>query len=102
MMVVHLYSPDKSHDPLFISNYANVEVLDQLNRIYGVGGITVFGARDYSMRVWLDPDRLYALGLTTTSASSTDARSSVETATAPGRTRTLRDTSVIHWRVPWQ
>src|SRR5271169_6007841 len=65
MMVVHLYSPDKSRDPLFISNYATVEVLDQLNRIYGVGGITVFGARDYSMRVWLDPDRLYALGLTT-------------------------------------
>ena len=65
MMVVHLYSPDKSRDPLFISNYATVEVTDQLNRIYGVGGITVFGARDYSMRVWLDPDRLYALGLTT-------------------------------------
>src|SRR5712664_363611 len=65
MMVVHLYSPDRSRDPLFISNYATVEVTDQLNRIYGVGGITVFGARDYAMRVWLDPDRLYALGLTT-------------------------------------
>ena len=50
MMVVHLYSPDKSRDPLFISNYANVEVTDMLNRIYGVGAITVFGARDYSMR----------------------------------------------------
>src|SRR5258705_6669069 len=65
MIVVHLYSPDKSRDPLFISNYATVEVTDMLNRIYGVGAITVFGARDYSMRVWLDPDRLYALGLTT-------------------------------------
>src|SRR5712692_7228423 len=65
MMVVHLYSPDKSRDPLFISNYATVEVTDELNRIYGVGSVTVFGARDYSMRVWLDPDRLYALGLTT-------------------------------------
>jgi hydrophobe/amphiphile efflux-1 (HAE1) family protein len=65
MMVVHLYSPDKSRDPLFISNYATVEVTDLLNRIYGVGAITVFGARDFSMRVWLDPDRLYALGLTT-------------------------------------
>src|SRR5712675_1227576 len=41
MIVVHLYSPDKSRDPLFISNYATVEVLDQLNPIYGVGGITV-------------------------------------------------------------
>src|SRR6202051_83829 len=64
MIVVHLYSPDKSRDALFISNYATVEITDQLNRIYGVGGITVFGARDYSMRVWLDPDRLQSLGLT--------------------------------------
>jgi hydrophobe/amphiphile efflux-1 (HAE1) family protein len=64
MMVVHLYSPDKSRDTLFISNYATVEVTDQLSRIYGVGSITVFGARDYSMRVWLDPDRLQSVGLT--------------------------------------
>jgi hydrophobe/amphiphile efflux-1 (HAE1) family protein len=65
MMVVHLYSPDKSRDTLFISNYANIRVIDVLNRINGVGSITVFGGRDYSMRVWLDPDRLQALGLTT-------------------------------------
>src|SRR5207249_5874642 len=62
MMVVHLYSPDKSRDTLFISNYANIRVLDVLNRINGVGSITVFGGRDYSMRVWLDPDRLQPLG----------------------------------------
>jgi hydrophobe/amphiphile efflux-1 (HAE1) family protein len=65
MMVVHLYSPDKSRDTLFISNYANLRVIDVLNRINGVGSITVFGGRDYSMRVWLDPDRLQSLGLTT-------------------------------------
>src|ERR1043165_5035263 len=64
MMVVHLYSPDQSRDTLFISNYATVRVLDVLNRINGVGSITVFGGRDYSMRVWLDPDRLQSLGLT--------------------------------------
>jgi HAE1 family hydrophobic/amphiphilic exporter-1 len=65
MMVVHLYSPDKSRDTLFISNYANIRVIDVLNRINGIGSITVFGGRDYSMRVWLDPDRLQSLGLTT-------------------------------------
>src|ERR1044071_5214032 len=65
MMVVHLYSPDKSRDTLFISNYATTEVIDQLSRIYGVGSITAFGGRDYSMRVWLDPDRLQSLSLTT-------------------------------------
>jgi hydrophobe/amphiphile efflux-1 (HAE1) family protein len=64
MMVVHLLSPDNSRDTLFISNYANVNVIDQLTRIQGVGSVTVFGGRDYSMRVWLDPDRLQSLALT--------------------------------------
>src|SRR5882724_1640294 len=66
MMVVHLVSPDKSRDSLFISNYATIEITDSLTRVDGVGSITVFGSRDYSMRIWLDPDRLQALGLTAT------------------------------------
>src|SRR2546423_8364242 len=66
MMVVHLYSPDKSRDTLFISNFATLEVKDPLTRIEGVGSITVFGSRDYSMRIWLDPGRLQALGMTAT------------------------------------
>src|SRR6266545_3890460 len=64
MMVVHLYSPDTSRDTLFISNYATLEIKDVLARIDGVGSITVFGSRDYSMRIWLDPDRLQSLGMT--------------------------------------
>jgi hydrophobe/amphiphile efflux-1 (HAE1) family protein len=64
MLVVNLYSPDNSRDTLFMSNYATVHIVDVLNRINGVGSITVFGGRDYSMRVWLDPDRLQAVGLT--------------------------------------
>jgi hydrophobe/amphiphile efflux-1 (HAE1) family protein len=64
MMVVHLYSPDQSRDSLFISNYATLEIKDALTRVDGVGSITVFGSRDYSMRIWLDPDRLQSLGLT--------------------------------------
>ncbi|HEU5275977.1 MAG TPA: efflux RND transporter permease subunit, partial [Xanthobacteraceae bacterium] len=64
MMVVHLYSPDKSRDTLFISNYATLEITDALARVDGVGSITVFGSRDYSMRIWLDPDRLQSLGMT--------------------------------------
>jgi len=65
MMVVHLSSPDKTRDTLFISNYATTQITDVLNRINGVGSITVFGSRDYSMRIWLDPERLQSLGLTT-------------------------------------
>src|SRR5712691_11117972 len=64
MMVVHLYSPDKSRDTLFISNYATLEIKDALTRVDGVGSITVFGSRDYSMRIWLDPNRLQSLGMT--------------------------------------
>ena len=66
MMVVHLYSPDQSRDSLFVSNYATLEVKDTLARIYGVGSITVFGGRDFAMRVWLDPNRLQSLGMTAT------------------------------------
>ena len=64
MMVVHLYSPDKSRDTLFISNYATIEITDTITRIDGVGSLIVFGSRDYAMRAWLDPDRLQSVGLT--------------------------------------
>ena len=66
MMVAHLYSPDHSRSALFISNYATLEVTDAVTRVDGVGSIIVFGARDYSMRVWIDPDRLQSLGMTAT------------------------------------
>jgi hydrophobe/amphiphile efflux-1 (HAE1) family protein len=64
MLVVNLYSPDNSRDSLFVSNYANLEIKDVLARVDGVGSITVFGSRDYAMRIWLDPGRLQTLGLT--------------------------------------
>ncbi len=64
MMIVHLFSPDKSRDPLFISNYATLEIKDAVTRVDGVGSIIVFGSRDYSMRIWLDPDRLQSLNMT--------------------------------------
>ena len=55
---------------MFISNYATLEVTDPLTRVDGVGSITVFGSRDYSMRIWLDPDRLQSLGLTATDVTN--------------------------------
>jgi HAE1 family hydrophobic/amphiphilic exporter-1 len=64
MMVIHLSSPDDSRDLLYISNYATLHVRDVLSRIDGVGNVTIFGARDYSMRVWLDPDKLAVRSLT--------------------------------------
>jgi len=63
-LVVALYSPDNSHDTLFMSNYATLQLRDEIARLPGVGDITVFGARDYSMRLWLDPDKLASRDLT--------------------------------------
>ncbi len=64
MMVVHMVSPDGSRDQQYISNYATLYVKDVLARVEGVGNVQVFGARDYSMRVWLDPARVAAHNMT--------------------------------------
>ncbi|MEJ0092265.1 MAG: multidrug efflux RND transporter permease subunit [Methylocella sp.] len=64
MMVVHMISPDGSRDQKYISNYATLYLKDQLSRVDGVGNVQIFGARDYSMRVWLDPAKVAARGLT--------------------------------------
>jgi hydrophobe/amphiphile efflux-1 (HAE1) family protein len=64
MMVVHMISPDGSRDQQYISNYASLYVKDVLARIDGIGAVNVFGARDYSMRVWLDPGKIAARNLT--------------------------------------
>jgi hydrophobe/amphiphile efflux-1 (HAE1) family protein len=63
MLVIHLISPDGSLDQQYISNYATVNITDVITRIDGVGDTIVFGARDYSMRVWLDPAKVQARGL---------------------------------------
>ena len=64
MMVVHMISPDNTRDQQYISNYATLYVKDVLTRVDGVGDVNIFGARDYSMRVWLDPAKVAARGLT--------------------------------------
>jgi hydrophobe/amphiphile efflux-1 (HAE1) family protein len=63
-MVVHLYSPDGRYDPVYVRNYAVLQVKDLLARIPGVGQVQLFGSGDYSMRVWLDPEKVAARSLT--------------------------------------
>jgi len=63
-LALAFYSPDGSHDALFISNYVTLQLKDQIARLPGVGDITIFGVRDYSMRLWLDPDKLAARDMT--------------------------------------
>jgi multidrug efflux pump len=64
LMVVHLYSPDDRYDMVYLRNYAVLQVRDQLQRLPGVGEVRVFGAGDYSMRIWLDPQKVAARDLT--------------------------------------
>ncbi|MCF8117851.1 MAG: multidrug efflux RND transporter permease subunit [Desulfarculaceae bacterium] len=62
--VINFFSPDGTHDSLYLSNYVSINVKDALARVKGVSEARVFGALDYSMRIWMDPRRLTALGLT--------------------------------------
>ena len=64
LLVVALSSPDGRYDTLFLSNYSSLNLVDELKRLPGVADVTIFGARDYSMRIWLRPDRMAQLGLT--------------------------------------
>jgi len=64
MLALNLYSPDDSYDSLYLSNYTQLNISDVLARLNGVGNVTIWGASEYSMRIWLDPDRLASLDLT--------------------------------------
>ncbi len=66
LMIVNLYSPDRSRDNLYLSNYATIQLKDELSRLKGVGDITYLGERDYSMRLWLDPEKMATRNLTAT------------------------------------
>ncbi len=70
LLVVALNSPNSTYDMLYLSNYATQNVLDDLKRIPGAADVFIFGARDYSMRVWLKPDRMAQLGLTVSDITS--------------------------------
>ena len=64
LLVVHMYSPDRSRNQLYISNYIRLQMRDRLQRLKGVGQIRAFGFREYSMRVWIDPERAASFNLT--------------------------------------
>jgi HAE1 family hydrophobic/amphiphilic exporter-1 len=80
LMVVHMLSPDESFDQLYISNYTLIRVRDELLRLDGVGDVTVFGAREYSLRAWLDPEKLAAYQLTTTDVTTALSEQNVQVA----------------------
>src|SRR5258707_14397250 len=70
LQVITLTSPERRYDTVFLSNYALLNLYDALGRVPGVGQVRIFGARDYSMRVWLDPDKMARLGVTATDVAN--------------------------------
>ena len=79
-LIVDLTSPDGSVDPVALSNYAFLQVADPLKRVPGVGDVQIFGERRYSMRVWLDPDRMANLGITAVDVQRAIAEQNVQVA----------------------
>ncbi len=73
LQVFTLYSPNGTYDSLFLNNYVNINIIDALRRIPGVGDATLFGLQDYSMRIWFETDRLTALDLTPRTSSRRSA-----------------------------
>ena len=80
VLIVNLISPDGSVDPVALSNYAYLQVVDPLKRLPGVGDVQIFGERRYSMRVWLDPDRLANLGVTAVDVQNAIAEQNIQVA----------------------
>jgi multidrug efflux pump len=70
LLVVSLFSPSKTRDTLFLSNYGSINLVDELKRLPGIADVTIFGARDYSMRVWLNPEKMARLGVTTSEVAA--------------------------------
>jgi hydrophobe/amphiphile efflux-1 (HAE1) family protein len=80
VLIVNLTSPDRSVDPVALSNYAYLQIVDPLKRLPGVGDVQIFGERRYSMRVWLDPDKLANLGVTAVDVQNAVAEQNVQVA----------------------
>ena len=83
--MIALTSPERRYDGVFLSNYALLNLYDALGRVPGVGQVRIFGARDYSMRIWLDPERMARLGVTASDIANVDPRA--ERRRARGRPR---------------
>ncbi len=80
LMIVNLYSPDETRDNLYLSNYATIQLRDELARVEGVGDITYLGQRDYSMRLWLDPEKMAVRNITASDVTDAINQQNVQVA----------------------
>ena len=86
-MAIHLISPDNTYDQVYISNYGLLNVRDKLMRLYGVGDVSLYGVREYSMRIWLDLERIALRGLTAEQVLGALRDQNVQVAGAPSASR---------------
>jgi multidrug efflux pump len=70
LLVVSLVSPSRSRDTLYLSNFGSINIVDELKRVPGIADVTIFGARDYSMRIWINPEKMARLGVTTSEVAA--------------------------------
>ncbi len=80
LLIANIYSPNGSRDGLFLSNYAQINVVNPVSRVAGVGSATLMGGLSYSMRVWLDPQRMAALGITADDVTNAIQQQNVQAA----------------------
>ena len=90
LQVIQYYSPGNTYDSLYLSNYATINVIDALKRVTGVGDATLFGPLNYSLRIWLDPERLTGLGLTPTDVTDAIRSQNIPGGRRPRRRRAAR------------
>ena len=102
LMIVNLISPDGRYDSTFLSNYATIYIKDELGRLPGVAGITYLGQRDYSLRAWLDPDKLAALNLSATDVVTAISQQNLQVAAGQiGQQPVPRASSFSSPSTPW-
>jgi hydrophobe/amphiphile efflux-1 (HAE1) family protein len=100
--VIAVYSPKYTHDPLFISNYVTINLLDQIKSTPGVGDATLWGPQDYSMRAWVRTDRLTGLGLTTGDVINAIKAQNVQAAVGRVGARPISDDQQLQLNVQTQ
>jgi multidrug efflux pump len=99
LLIINVFSPKGTNDGLFLSNYAQINVVNPLSRVNGVGSATLMGALNYSMRIWLDPQRMAALGITADDVTNAIQQQNVQAAAGLIGAPPIPDDQVLQYSI---
>jgi len=99
LLVANIFSPNGSHDGLFLSNYSQINVVNPLSRVSGVGSASLLGALDYAMRIWLDPSRMASLGITADDVTTAIEQQNVQAAAGLIGAPPIPDDQVLQYSI---